>query len=103
MDTLTQLLPAVLVIGLLAAAIWALKRASSGGFSLPVRGSSRRRLLEPLDRLNLSPQHSLHIVGIEGRRILIVVHPSGCSVVDSAALPRGCAEAAELTDAGVRR
>jgi len=103
MDTLTQFLPAALVIALLAAAVWALKRASFGGFSLPVRAASRNRLLEPLDRLTLSPQHTLHVVGVGGRRILIVVHPSGCSVVDSAALPPGRGGSAELADAGASR
>jgi hypothetical protein len=29
----------------------------------------------------LTPQHTLHIVRVNGREILIATHPQGCSVV----------------------
>ena len=45
--------------------------------------------MQALERLALTPQHSLHLVSIGGRVLLVAVSPSGCTVVDgiSAQLP----------------
>jgi len=51
------------------------------------RGRSRQRNLEALDRLALSPQHTLHLVRVGDRALLIGAHPSGCTVLES--LPAG--------------
>ncbi len=32
-------------------------------------------------RLVLTPQHTLHLVCIPGREVLVATHPQGCSVV----------------------
>jgi hypothetical protein len=38
-----------------------------------------------VERLALTPQHTLHIVRINGREVLVATHPQGCSVVTPAA------------------
>ena len=94
-DSLRQLGAIVLVLGLLVVALWALRRAgwftagisggisggilSPQGFGAAVRGlTSRARALESVERLPLTPQHSLHLVRIAGRELLVGTHPQGC-------------------------
>jgi hypothetical protein len=38
-----------------------------------------------MERLALTPQHTLHLVRINGREVLVATHPQGCSVVANAA------------------
>jgi flagellar biogenesis protein FliO len=38
--------------------------------------------LQSIERLPLTAQHSLHLVRVAGRVILIAVSPGGCSVLD---------------------
>jgi flagellar biogenesis protein FliO len=44
------------------------------------RGAARR--MQTIERLALTPQHSLHLVNVSGRVLLIAVSPGGCSVLD---------------------
>ena len=49
-------------------------------------GLSRRRSqrrLELLERLPLTPQHSLHVVRMGGRSLLIGVSPAGCALLET--------------------
>jgi flagellar biogenesis protein FliO len=38
--------------------------------------------LQSIERLPLTPQHSLHLVRVAGRTVLIAVSPGGCSLLD---------------------
>ncbi len=38
-----------------------------------------------VERLALTPQHTLHIVRINGSEVLLATHPQGCSVIPAAA------------------
>lgn len=44
----------------------------------------RPRRLEMLDRLSLTPQHSLHLVRLGNRTILLGRSPSGLALLDTA-------------------
>ncbi len=48
--------------------------------------------LETLDRVVLSPQHTLHLVRVGDRALLIGSHPAGCSLLE--ALPAEALRAA---------
>ena len=84
MDPLQQAAAVLLVLVLLGATIYGLRakgvvtmlRRSSGGMN--------QRQLESIDRLPLTPHHSLHLVRVEGRTVLIAVSPNGCYIVDRA-------------------
>ena len=78
MEFVQQLAGVMLVFGLLGALVWF---AKGRGFALPVR-SSRPRRMEILERLVLSQQHSLHLINIDGRTILIGVSPGSCQMLD---------------------
>src|SRR5277367_2765001 len=85
MEPLQQAAAVLLVLILLGAAIYALR---AKGMAMMLRGVSVRknqRQLESIDRLPLTPQHSLHLVRVEGRTVLIAVSPGGCSMVDRGA------------------
>jgi flagellar biogenesis protein FliO len=38
--------------------------------------------MEVLERLTLSPNHSLHLVAIDGRTMLVGISPSGCQLLE---------------------
>lgn len=88
MDVLRQMFSVLLVFALLGGMLWALRR--SGRVSLPgftVKGLARKRVLGnaramvALERLALTPTHTLHVVRVNGREVLFATHPQGCSVV----------------------
>ena len=82
MEGLQQVLAALAVLGLLGATLWWLR---SRGLA-QVSGLPRRRksgLLESVERLPLSPTHTLHLVRVADRAILLACSPSGCQLVES--------------------
>ena len=81
MEAWAQAGAVLLVLGLLGSlVVWSRNRGWAR-FSLPsVRGGQRR--MQTLERLALTPQHSLHLVSVSGKILLIAVSPGGCSVVE---------------------
>jgi len=87
MDVLRQVFSVLLVFSLLGGALWALRR----GGRISWQGFARKRILGhtrsmvAVERLALTPQHTLHLICIRGREVLVATHPQGCSVVTTAA------------------
>lgn len=83
MEPFQQATAVLVVLGLLGVTLYALRVKG-----LPIvtrRGAAGgQRRLESIDRLPLTPQHSLHLVRVEGRTVLIAVSPGGCSMVERA-------------------
>jgi hypothetical protein len=83
MDVLRQVFSVLLVFSLLGAVLWLLRRGGKVSF----RGLAWKRALGStktmvaVERLSLTPQHTLHIVRIDGRDVLVLTHPQGCSVL----------------------
>ncbi len=78
MEMVRQALAILAVFALLGAALWTLRR----GGRIAFRGSPRKnRSLESMERLALTPQHSLHLVRIRGREVVVATHPQGCAVL----------------------
>lgn len=79
--TLRQALSVLLVFGLLGLALWKLRQPGSV-FRPPWRkpGASAR-LIEAVERLALTPQHTLHLVRVEGRELIVATHPQGCALL----------------------
>jgi len=84
MDAIGQALVVVFVLGLLGATLYWLRAqgiARFGGKGIGMgRGGARR--MQTIERLALGPQHSLHLVNVSGRVLLIAVSPGGCAVLD---------------------
>lgn len=92
MDVARQVFSVLLVFSLLGAALWALRRGgriSFQGFTLKSLARKRiqgnTKVMVAVERLALTPQHTLHLVRINGREVLVATHPQGCSVVAAAA------------------
>lgn len=75
---MAQMVSVAGVLALLAATLWWLRRR---GLALALPRRANRRWLEAVERLPLSPQHSLHLIRLGGQALLLVCSPAGCTVV----------------------
>jgi flagellar biogenesis protein FliO len=78
-----QMLAILFVMGLLLGSLQWLRRRGLAQIrtGLGLRKATRR--LELLEKLPLTAQHSLHVVRMDGRSLLIGVSPSGCALLES--------------------
>ena len=83
MEWTEQLLAVIVVLGLLCGSLWLLKRKGLArtGFRRSARPGQPR--LEVIDRLALTPQHSLHLVRLADRTLLVGLSPQGCNLLES--------------------
>jgi flagellar biogenesis protein FliO len=82
MDSMQQAAAVLLVLVLLGATLYGLRgKGLNLVFTRRVAGANQR-LLQSLERLPLTPQHSLHLVRVEDRTILVAVSPHGCSILN---------------------
>jgi flagellar biogenesis protein FliO len=85
---LQQILAIFLVLGLLLAGLWLLRRQGLATFNLAARfeafGRKRgsHKHMRVIERVALTSQHSLHLVSIEERLLVFSVSPNGCHAVD---------------------
>jgi len=96
MDAIQPVLAVLFVLGLLGGALYWLRTkglARFNGKGLSGFGRQSGRRMQAIERLSLTPQHSLHLVSVGGRTLLVAVSPGGCAVVDGVTLPI-CAESA---------
>jgi len=87
MDVLRQAFSVLLVFSLLGAVLWLLRRGGKISFRGLAwkRALGNSRTMVAVERLSLTPQHTLHIVRVDGRDVLVMTHPQGCSVLTAAA------------------
>jgi flagellar biosynthetic protein FliO len=85
MEVIQQMAAIAVVLLLLGATLWFLRRR---GFALGVpRRKPLGRRMECLERLPLGPQHTLHLIRVGESELLLALSPSGCSLVESFARP----------------
>jgi flagellar biogenesis protein FliO len=73
----------LLVFGLLGGLLWFTKKRGVAAFSLGARRSGNGRRMEVLERVQLTAQHSLHLVRVSDRTVLIATAPSSCTLLDA--------------------
>jgi flagellar biosynthetic protein FliO len=81
MELIRQMTAVAGVLTLLLAVLWWLRRrgfAQAGALRL-----ARGRRMERLERLALSPQHTLHLVRLGDTALVVAASPSGCSLIRS--------------------
>jgi len=78
MDFGQQYLAVTAVLVVLGGGLWWLRRH---GYAAPAIGSRRGRSLESLERLALSPQHTLHLVRAGKAVVLVACSPQGCRIL----------------------
>ena len=83
MEGLQQVLGVLFVLALLGGTLWWLRSRGLAQFGLKgPAGSGRQRSLKVVERLSLTPQHSLHLVEVAGRSVLIATSPGACAILD---------------------
>jgi flagellar biosynthetic protein FliO len=80
MEVIQQMAAVAVVLLLLAASLWVLRRRGFAGVTLGKKSAERR--IECLERLPLGPQHTLHLVRVGETELLLALSPSGCSLVE---------------------
>ncbi len=81
MEFVSQIAAVAGVLGLLAASLWWLRRRGFGAIPPVGRGAARR--MECLERLPLGPQHTLHLIRLGEKALLVASSPSGCALLES--------------------
>jgi flagellar biosynthetic protein FliO len=80
MDILRQVAAVALVLGLLAALLWRIRR---GGFATLVAVRPGVRRIQAVERVALGPSQSLHLIRVGDRGLLVASSPSGCALLHS--------------------
>jgi flagellar biogenesis protein FliO len=79
-STLQPLLAAILCVGLAVVFFWLRRK----GFIQTAASLQRRgNALRVIERVHLTPQHSLHLVNVGTKTILVAASPSDCRVLDT--------------------
>lgn len=81
MEVIQQMAAIAMVLLLLGGTLWVLRRRGFAGVALPKKSGMRR--MERLERLTLGPQHTLHLIRVGERELLLASSPNGCSLVES--------------------
>jgi flagellar biosynthetic protein FliO len=81
MDVFGQMAAVAVVLLLLGATLWALRRRGFAGVTLARRSGGRR--LECAERLPLGPHQVLHLVRMGEIELLLASSPSGCTLLKS--------------------
>jgi flagellar biogenesis protein FliO len=84
MEYLQQMLAVLAVFGLLGGALWWLRGRGFARFAIAGPKKSQG-VLSQIERLPLSATHSLHLVRMADRAILIASWPGGCQAIESSA------------------
>jgi flagellar biosynthetic protein FliO len=79
MELLQQLASAAAVIALFAACLWWLRRRGMAAVWRPRRAAGRR--LQTVERLPLGPQHTLHLIRMGERALIVACSPGGCCLL----------------------
>ena len=82
MEAIQQTLVVFFVLALLGGSLYWLRSKGMAQFSLKGMGRSTGRRMQVVERMSLTPQHSLHLVTVGGRTVLIAASPGGVAVVD---------------------
>lgn len=96
LETFSQSIAAFLVVALLVAFLWAMRRRGLASFNLALTKSlAKQKAMQVVERLPLTAHHSLHLVRVQDRVILIGVSPSSCTQIDTFAAAALVPEMAE--------
>ena len=81
MEVIEQMAAVAVVLLLLGATLWALRRRGFAGVALARKSGGRR--MECVERLSLAPQQVLHLVRLGETELLLASSPSGCTLLKS--------------------
>lgn len=82
MEILEQITMVFVVFALLGGMMWVLRRKGLASFRFPTKLSGAQKQLEVVERLTLTPNHSIHLVRFADRTLLIGVAPGRCTLLE---------------------
>lgn len=82
MEILEQITMVFVVFALLGGLLWFMRSRGLATFRLPGKRTGSRKQLEVIERLPLTPSHSIHLVRFADRTLLIGVAPGGCTLLE---------------------
>ena len=82
MELVEQIAMVLLVFALLGALLWFFKRRGLAALSFTPRRGGNSRRMEVLERVPLTPQHTLHLVRVSDKFLLIGTAPSSCTLLN---------------------
>jgi flagellar biogenesis protein FliO len=81
-DMYRQFFGVMLVLGVLIAVVYLLKQRGIARFTgLRVLGGGAERIVKVVERVPLTAQHTVHLVQIGQRRVLISSSPGSCQLI----------------------
>jgi flagellar biosynthetic protein FliO len=81
-EILEQITMVFFVLALLGGMLWAFRSKGLATFRFARKSSSPGRQLEVVERLPLTPNHSVHLIRMGNRTLLIGVAPGGCTLLE---------------------
>ena len=87
MDIARQFLAIALVLGLLSMALWFLRKK---GWSALKPSKLGQNVLESRGKLALSARHSIHLIRIGDRSLILALHPDGVTFLGDATCADDC-------------
>ena len=78
-DLYRQFVGIVIVLGALIATLWYARKRGFARLNIGV--SSPNRLLKVIERVSLTPQHTLFVVSIADRTLVLSSSPGSCQVI----------------------
>ena len=81
MDNLGQLGAVLLVLALLSALVYGLRGKRLPGFARDLRFASGPKRLQVIERVALTAQHTLCLVRVGDRELIVTTAPGNCQVV----------------------
>lgn len=88
MSDIQNSLGVLATLAVLGVTLWWLRRKGAAQFAFGLAQGQRAKRMKAVERLSLTPQHSLHLVEVEGRTLLVAAGPGGCSILESVASER---------------
>ncbi len=80
MAALQQIAAIVFVFSILGVALWWLRGKKLVAFG-PARSGTAK--LQVIDRVRLTPQHSVHLLRVGKRDLVVAVYASGCTLLET--------------------
>lgn len=82
MESFQQAAAVVLVLALLGGTLYWLRTRGMATINLSGLARNRGRRMQSLERLPLTAQHSLHLIRVGEKTMVVAVSPNGCTVLD---------------------
>lgn len=82
MEILEQITMIFIVFVLLGGMLWYLRHKGMASFRFTSKSLGSGKQLEVIERLPLTPTHSVHLIRFANRTLLIGVAPGGCTLLE---------------------